>query len=99
MENKMATPLETTVFFRSKEMMSQCNSQSAEPITVKNLVIHFEQEKFEELLSGDSPMLYAQKHRRVSVAKVSLAIDQKAAPIEAVSKPMPAACVGEQTLL
>ena len=46
----MATPL-GKVFFCNKEMMSQCNGQSVEPITVKNLVIHFDQEKFEELLS------------------------------------------------
>jgi len=72
MENKMATPLEK-VFFHNKEMMSQCNSQSAEPITVKILVIHFEQEKFKELLFGGGPTLHAWKHMRVSVAKAPLA--------------------------
>ena len=51
MKNKMATPLGTFVFFRNKEMMSQCNGQSTEPITIKNLVIHFDQEKLEQLLS------------------------------------------------
>jgi len=42
MENKMTTPLENKVFFRNKEMMSQCNDQSVELITVENLVIHFD---------------------------------------------------------
>ena len=79
--------------------MSQCNGQSAEPITIENLVIHFDQEKFEELLSGGGLALHAQKHRRVSVAKAPLATDQKAVPTEVVSKPMPAACFNEQTSL
>jgi len=99
MKNKMATPLGTKVFFRKKEMMSQCNSQSAEPIAVENLVIHFDQEKFEELLSGGSPALHARKHRRVSVAKTPLATNQKVAPTEVVSKPMPAACTVKGTSL
>ena len=84
----MATPLENRIFFRNKEMMSQCNGQSAEPINVKNLVIHFDQEKFEELLSWGGPALHARKQRRVSVAKAPLATDQKVGPIEAVSKHM-----------
>ena len=91
----MATPLGSKVFFRNKEMMLQCNGQSAEPITVKNLVIHFDQEKFEELLSGGGPAPYVRKHRRFSVVKAPLATDQKVAPIEVVSKPMPAACAVE----
>ena len=95
----MATPLGTRIFFRNKEMMSQCNGQSAEPITVKNLVIHFDQEKFEELLYGGGPTLQAWKHRRVSVAKAPLATDQKAAPAEAIPKPMPAACAVERAQL
>ena len=89
----MATPLGTRVFFRNKEMMSQCNDQSTEPITVENLVIHFDQKKFEELLSGDGSALHTRKHRRVFVAKTPLATDQKA------SKPMPVMCAGEQTSL
>ena len=66
MKNKMATPLGIKVFFCNKETMLQCNGKSVEPITVETLVIHFDQEKFEELLSGDGPTLHAQKHRRVS---------------------------------
>ena len=99
MENKLVTLFGTKFFFRNKEMISQCNSQSAEPITVKNLVIHFDQEKFKELFSGGGPALHVQKHRRVSVAKVPLATDQKAAPTEVVSKLMPAACTVERTSL
>ena len=87
----MATPLGNKVFFRNKEMMSQCNGQSAEPITVENLVIHFDRAKFEELLYGGGPTLQAWKQRRVSVAKTPLATYQKAALIEIVFKPIPAA--------
>ena len=79
MKNKMATPLGKKVFFRNKVIMSQCNGQSPEPLIVKNLVIHFDQEKFEELLSGGSPVPYARKHRKVSVAKASMATEQKPA--------------------
>jgi len=75
----MATLLGNKIFFRHKEMMSQCNGQSLKPVIVENLVIHFDQEKFEELLSGDSPVLHAQKHRKVSVAKASVATEQKSA--------------------
>jgi len=57
--------------------MSQCNSQNAETIIVKNLVIHFDQEKFEELLSGGSPSRHAQMYRKVSVAKPPVATEQK----------------------
>ena len=55
MENKMATLLGRSVFFRNKETVSECSSQSLELVIVKNLVIHFDQEKFEELLYGGSP--------------------------------------------
>ena len=52
MKNKIATPLGSKFIFRNKEIMSQCNSQSAESVIVDILIIHFDQEKFEELLSG-----------------------------------------------
>ena len=77
MENKMATPLGNKVFFHNKEIMSQCNSQNLKPVTVENLVIHFDQEKFEELLSRGDPALHARKHRRVSVAKTPPATVRK----------------------
>ena len=69
MENKTATPLGKSVFWRNKE--TQCNDQSLEPIIFENLVIHFDQEKFKELLSEGSPALHARKHRKISVAKAS----------------------------
>ena len=77
MENKMATPLGSKVFFRNKETMSQCNDQGLEPIIVENLVIHFDQEKFKGLLSGGSLVLHARKHRKISVAKASVVTEQK----------------------
>jgi len=58
----------TTVFWRNKE------GQNLEPDTFKNLVVHFDQGKFEELLSRGGPMLHARKHRKVTMAEVS---DQK----------------------
>ena len=76
----MTSPLEIKVFFHNKEMMSQCNGQNAEPIIVKNLVIHFDQEKFEELPSGGGLALHARKHRRAFVAKAPPTIDHKVAP-------------------
>jgi len=75
----MATPLGIKVFFRNKETISQCNGQNLETVIIENLVIHFDQEKFKELLSGGSPVLHARKHRKVSVAKTSVATEQKLA--------------------
>ena len=60
MENKMATQLGSKVFFRNKETILQCNSQNLEPVIIENLVIHFDQEKFDELLSEGSPVLHAE---------------------------------------
>ena len=71
MENKMATPLGKLVFWRNKEIVSQSEGQNLEPVTFKILVIHFDQRKFEELLSEGSPVLHTQKHKKVSMAKIS----------------------------
>ena len=71
MKNKIATPLGTSAFWRNKETVLQCEGQNLEPVTFKILVIHFNQEKFEELLSEGSPVLHIRKHRKVSMAKVS----------------------------
>jgi len=60
-----------TVFWRNKETVSQCEGQNLEPVTFENLVVHFDQGKFEELLSEGSPVLHIRKHRKVSMAKVS----------------------------
>jgi len=67
----MATPLGNLVFWCNKEMVSQCDGQNPEPVTFKNLVVHFDQGKFEELLSEGSPMLHMRKHKKISVTKVS----------------------------
>jgi len=67
----MATPLGMKVFWCNKETVSQCDGQNPEPVTFENLVVHFDQRKFEELLSEGSLMLHTQKHRKVSMAKVS----------------------------
>ena len=56
----------TAVLWRNREAGPQC-----EPITFENLVVHFDQGKFEESLSGGGLMLHARKHRKVSMAKVS----------------------------
>ena len=95
----MATPLGIKVFFRNKEMMSQYNGQNVGPVTVENFIIHFDQEKFEEVLSGGGPALHARKHKRVFVAKTLVATEQKTAPTETVSEPIPTArAVGRTSL-
>ena len=71
MENKMATPLGNSVFWRNKETVSQCDGHHPEPVTFEKLVVHFDEGKFKELLSEGSLMLHAWKHRKVSTTKVS----------------------------
>ena len=61
----------TTVLWRNKEAGPQCKGQNLQPVTFENLVVHFDQGKFEEFLSGDGSTLRARKHRKVSMAKVS----------------------------
>ena len=56
----------TAVLWRNKGARPQSKST-----TFKNLVVHFDQEKFEEVLSGGGLMLHARKHRKVSMAKAS----------------------------
>ena len=41
-----------TVLWRNKEAGPQCKGQNLQPVTFENLVVHFDQGKFEELLSG-----------------------------------------------
>ena len=55
MENKMATPL-GNFFFNNKKKMPQCDGETPGS-TAETLVIQFDQEKFEQLLSegGSSP--------------------------------------------
>ena len=52
------------VLWRNKEAGPQ-----GKPITFENLVVHFDQGKFEEALSRDGLMLHARKNRKVSMAK------------------------------
>ena len=61
----------TAVLWRNKEAGPQYKDQNLQTVTFENLVVYFDQEKFEELLSGGGPMLHARKHRKVSMAKVS----------------------------
>ena len=56
----------TAVLWRNKE-----GGPQFKPITFENLIVHFDQEKFEEVLSGGGLMLHARKHRKVSMTKVS----------------------------
>ena len=71
METDEALCEPTTVLWRNKEAGPQCKGQNLEPVTFENLVVHFDQGKFEELLSESDSMLRARKHRKVSMAKVS----------------------------
>jgi len=54
------------VLWRNKEACPQPKS-----CTLENLVIQFDQGRFEEVLSGGGLMLRARKHRKVSTTKVS----------------------------
>ena len=55
----------TAVLWRNKEARPQSKSN-----TFENLVVHFDQENFEEVLSGGGLMFHARKHRKVSMTKV-----------------------------
>jgi len=81
MENKMATPL-GTVFFTAENQVSQFDDQTFGSIA-EMLVIHFDQERFEQLLSGGSTnLLHVRKHMEVSVARAPLATSLKQVSIE-----------------
>jgi len=72
MENKMATLL-GKVFSTPENQVSQCDDQTFRSIA-ETLVIHFDQEKFEQLLSGGSKSpLRVCKHKEVSIARAPLA--------------------------
>ena len=79
----MVTPL-GTFFFNNKKTVSQCDEQIIGPIT-KTLVIHFDQEKFDQLLSeGSLSPVNVRKHRKISLAKTHMAKTwkPKSVPIE-----------------
>ena len=72
MKSKMATPL-GTIFSTAKSQVSQCDIHTLES-TAETLVIHFDQEKFEKLLSGGSiSLLHVRKHGKITVARAPLA--------------------------
>ena len=76
MKNKMATLLET-VFSTAENQVSQRDDQTFGSIA-ETLVIHFNQERFEQLLSGGSTRpLHVRKHKEVSVATFPLATSWK----------------------
>ena len=70
MKNKIATPL-GTLFSSAENQVSQCDDQTFESIT-ETLVIYFDQERFEQLLSGGSTSAL-HVHKGVSVARAPLA--------------------------
>jgi len=68
----MVTPLEIE-FSTVENEVSQCDIQTLES-TAETLVIHFDQERFEQLLSGGSTnLLDVREHRKITVARASLA--------------------------
>jgi len=79
----MATPL-GNCFSTTENQVLQCDVGS----TVETLVIHHDQERFEQLLSGGSASaLCARKHRKVSVARASLATSWKQVSVKTTKVP------------
>ena len=86
MKNKIATLL-GKAFSTAENQVSQCDDQTLGSIA-KTLVIHFDQEKFDQLLSGGSKSpLHVCKHKKVSVAKVPLATSRKQVSVETIKVP------------
>jgi len=100
MASKMATPLGNT-FSTAENQVSQCDDQSIGSIA-ETLVIHFDQEKFEQLLSvGTEIPLHVRKYKKVSIAKVPLATSEKQVSVETIKVPCEpniASCEARQTL-
>ena len=68
--------------------MLQCDDQTLRSIT-ETLVFHFDQEKFEQLLSrGSKSPLHVRKHREISIAKVPLATSKKQVSVETLRLPV-----------
>ena len=83
MKNKMATPLGTG-FSTVGNQVPQCDVGS----TAETLVIHFDQEKCEQLLFGCSTSpLHVRKHRKVSIARAPLVIYGKKVSVETTEVP------------
>ena len=67
----MTTPL-GTIFSTNKKMVLQCNNLTHES-TAEILVIHFDQEKFEQLLfKGNTSPQNVREYRKISLAKAHL---------------------------
>ena len=100
MKNKMATPL-GTYFSTVENQVSQCDDQTLGSIA-ETLVIHFDQEKFEQLLYGGitSP-LHVHKHRKVRIARRALATSWKQVFVKTnkvLCKPITVSSEATQTL-
>jgi len=80
MKNKMTTPLGTT-FSTNKKVVSQCDDRTLES-TAEILVIYFDREKFEQLLSMGNTSPCACKRRKISLAKALLANSWKQVSVE-----------------
>ena len=66
-----------TAFSTAENQLSQCDDQTLGSIA-ETLVINFNQDKFKQLLTGDSKNpLRVRKHRKFSVASVLLATSGK----------------------
>jgi len=76
MENKMATPL-GKISFNKKKMTPRRDDETLGS-TAETLVIQFDQERFEQVLSGGgkSP-LNVRKHRKISVVRSPLTTVEK----------------------
>jgi len=96
----MATTL-GNVFSTAENQVSQCNDQTLMSID-ETLAIHFDNEKFEQLIFGCcKSSLHVRKHREVSVARASLATSWKQVSVEtnkALCEPITVSGEVKQTL-
>ena len=78
----MVTPL-GIIFSTDEKVVSQHDDQTLGS-TTKTLVISFDQEKFEEILSqGSNNPLFVRKHRKIFVGNASFAVSLKEPSSEA----------------
>jgi len=96
----MATSL-GKLFSTAENQVPQCDDQTLGSIT-EALVIHFNQEKFEQLLFGGSTSPpHVCKHMNVSVARAPLATSWKKVSVkttEVLCRPIIASCEAKQSL-
>ena len=68
------------VFFNKKKTVLQCDDETL-GFTAETLIIQFDQEKFEQLLSeGGSNSINERKHKKISVTRSPLVVAQKQVP-------------------